>query len=731
MPTASYDPGEQVICEVEALLGAGRAEQGLQRLRDLLERAPLNARLWHRAADLLGRSDRPVDAVFAQMAAVALAPDCLVHRLALAAMLCRIADFAQAIAQYETAAILAPLDLPVLHGLASACLAVGLFGDAARACRAALAADGANDESRHLLKSALARHAPQPDPQTLARAQQACSEGVEREAAGQTSRALEAFRCGTRLLPGAAPAHYRLGCLLQDCGQHEAALAHHRLAARLQPDLFGAAHNAGKLAASFGLVEDARRYLTQAQQLRPRDGISIRLELLTAAVHDSPETIALERARIDVALDRIIDAPPQLDDPLNKADLPTFYLAYHGRCNRELHAKLARAFILSAPELTWQAPHCLREVRRPGRIRVGFISQFMRNHSIGKVARGFIAELNRDLFEVYVINIPPSVLDDTARWIRARADHNLTLASNLCEGRAQIAALELDILFYQDIGMEPFSYFLAFARLAKVQCVSFGHPDTTGIPNMDYYVSNDLYEPDDAANHYTEQLIKLHELPTLAYYFRPPVPHDLPTRTELGLPSDARLYICPQTPFKLHPDFDDLIRGILERDAAGRVLLFSGSCLQWSLLLRKRFNRVMPEVADRITFLPRQPYLRYMQFLSAADVVLDTPHFNGMITSLDALATCTPIVTLPTALQRGRVTQAMYRTMGIDDGVAHSADEYTNMAVDIATNADRRHALRSLIAERNPHLFEDRRTVGEFERFFMAAHAQVVNRPVG
>src|SRR5208337_1279441 len=90
--------------------------------------------------------------------------------------------------------------------------------------------------------------------------------------------------------------------------------------------------------------------------------------------------------------------------------------------------------------------------------------------------------------------------------------------------REQIAALALDILFYQDIGMEPTSFFLAFARLAPVQCVSFGHPNTTGIPNMDYFVSNDLFEPPDAPSHYSERLILLHDLPTLAYYYKPPLP---------------------------------------------------------------------------------------------------------------------------------------------------------------------------------------------------------------
>ena len=273
--------------------------------------------------------------------------------------------------------------------------------------------------------------------------------------------------------------------------------------------------------------------------------------------------------------------------------------------------------------------------------------------------------------------------------------------------------------------MEPFSYLLAFARLAKVQCVSFGHPDTTGIPAMDYYVSNDLYEPPGAFGHYSERLFQLHDLPTLAYYYPPPTP-PAASRAALGLPADARLYICPQTLFKLHPDFDDLMRRILERDGAGRILLFAGRCEEWSVLLQRRFRRTMPEVADRVLFLPRQSHERFLQIVSLADVMLDTVHFTGMITSIEALSVGTPVVTLPGALQRGRATQAMYRAMGIDGMVAASAEEYANLACDIAMNPDRREALRRLIAERRHLLFEDRRAIAEFERFFLAAHLESI-----
>lgn len=454
----------------------------------------------------------------------------------------------------------------------------------------------------------------------------------------------------------------------------------------------------------------------------------MRLELLTEAIHDSRQAIASSRARFEQGLDRVLEAPPRIEDPLNKADLPTFYLAYHGLCNRRLHTKLARAFLCAVPDLGWQAPHCLASGRRPGRIRIAFLSAFLRNHSIGKVARGLIAGLDREQFEIYVLSLPPVVLDETARWIQGHCDHWLAVADRLDEARSQIAALELDVLFFQDIGMEPFSYLLAFARLARVQCVSYGHPDTTGIPNMDYYVSNDWYEPPGAVEHYSERLFPLHHLPTLAHYYRPPLPDSMPTRAELGLPVDGRLYVCAQTPFKLHPDFDELMRLILERDGAGRIVLFSDRCEEWSVMLMRRFRRTLGGAVDRILFLPRQPYPRFLQLLGVADVALDTPHFNGMITSIETLSVGTPVITLPTDLQRGRVTQAMYRAMDIDDCIASDADDYAARAVGIASDPDRRHALRALIRERNYQLFESRRAIIEFQRFFLAAHLEAAGQ---
>jgi predicted O-linked N-acetylglucosamine transferase (SPINDLY family) len=331
--------------------------------------------------------------------------------------------------------------------------------------------------------------------------------------------------------------------------------------------------------------------------------------------------------------------------------------------------------------------------------------------------------LSRDEFEPIAIFVAPVVDDDYSRFIRQHADRSLVVPRDLAQARQAIESLQLDILFYQDIGMEPFTYLLAFSRLAPVQCVSFGHPDTTGIPNIDYWVSNDLYETADAAGHYSEKLFLLRDLGCLAYYYKPELPQPLKRRADFGLDDDDRLYICPQNLFKFHPDMDELIAGILRRDPRGKLLLIEGRVPAWTGRLRARWAGSMPDVIDRIVFLPRQNTPDYVNLIAVSDVMLDTIHLNGMNTSLEALSVGTPIVTLPGRFQRGRHTQAMYRKIGIAECIADSPAHYVEIAVRLANDPSFAEPIRAAIRERAGVLFEDVQVVREFERFFREALA--------
>jgi len=115
-------------------------------------------------------------------------------------------------------------------------------------------------------------------------------------------------------------------------------------------------------------------------------------------------------------------------------------------------------------------------------------------------------------------------------------------------------------LIFADVGMDALTSTLAFSRFAALQVVTWGHPDTTGSPMIDAFLSSEHLETANGQDQYTETLLKLstlgitYERPTLGKEYRK-------TRRDFGLRADKHLYCCPQTLFKFHPEFD-LVLGV-------------------------------------------------------------------------------------------------------------------------------------------------------------------------
>ena len=537
------------------------------------------------------------------------------------------------------------------------------------------------------------------------------------------AEAAACYRRALALRPGWEDACINLGHTLDDAGDLDGAVTVYGEAVAANPRSAVALRALGGALADQGDIEEALASYGRAESITPDQAAAVQAAMLLPVVPASLPDLQRWRERFESEVDRLQAKPPVLVDVELLRGLANFYLSYHGVDNRKLQAKVAALYLRACPSLTWTSPRCSEPRPSGARIRVGFISRHLFNHSIGKTTRGLLANLSRERFETLALFVPPVRDDAISGFIRANCDRTVILPTRLAEARRAIAELDLDVLFYQDVGMEPFTYFLSFSRLAPVQCVSFGHPDTTGIPNMDYFISNDLFEPADAQAHYTERLFQLHDLGTLAYYYRPPAP--APKQPgDFGLPDGARVYLCPQTLFKIHPSFDPVLGKILRSDPGARLVLIEGRSKKWSALLRARFNRAFADAAERVVFLPPQPAADFSSLVAACDVMLDTPHFNGMNTSLEAFAAGTPVVTMPTALQRGRHTAGMYRKMGLADCVAQTPDDYARIALRLAADADYRRHASEQIAARSAVLFEDRRVVAEFERFF----AQAVGR---
>lgn len=537
--------------------------------------------------------------------------------------------------------------------------------------------------------------------------------GVALAMSGNPEAAIESYRAVLRLDPEFAEAHVNLGNALQQQGLLEASVECYREALRVRPDYALAYNNLGLALRDLGQVEAARTCDERLMQLAPSDGTRIRLATTLPVVSMSRQEILRMRTNFKNNVCAILEQGATLADPLAEVGQANFYLAYHGMNDREPQVLVARLYEQACPALRYVAPHC-RQARRPSAatLRVGFLSKFFFNHSVGTWFSRLIDLLAAEgPFEVVLLTVG-HVAEDTVRRTFSSGLEHVSVPERLDSARKMVGDLQLDILVYADIGMEPVGYFLAFSRLAPVQCAMLGHPVTTGIPNVDYFISSALFEPENARNHYSESLLLLNSLPV--YMAKPAIPVALKGRGALGLPEDRVLYVCPMMLHKLHPDFDEAMAQILRRDPRGEIVLFrDGRHPARHEFLMERFSRTMPDVLDRVRFLPWLSTDDLMSVFMAADVVLDSYHFGAGTTAFMVLATGNPIVTLPSEFVRGRPAYGCYRKMGIMDCVAGSPQEYVELAIRVGADADFRAAVRQRILENNWKLFEDRAVVRE------------------
>ena len=512
---------------------------------------------------------------------------------------------------------------------------------------------------------------------------------------------------------GVGLASFRQGHVAEALASYEAALG-------LDPRNAMALQHLCSLAYRLGDGARVRALFDALQAIAPSNGRKIARALMLPSLLDSNAEIEGVRAQLANDIEDLERVVPRVEDPAAEVNVTAFYLAYHGRDDRELQERIAALHLRACPALAYVAPHCRASaVREPGRIRVGVVSRYLYRHSIGRVVQGLIAKLDRDRFAVDACSFD-APCDSVADAIERDADAWLILPRALAPARATLAERRYDVLLYPDIGMDPTTYFMSFARLAKVQCTTWGHPVTTGVPNVDYFLSTDYFEPEGAQANYNERLVTLRDVAFPGYYYRQQVPPPAAS-AELGFDRGRRVYYCPQALFKFHPDFDAVLAAILRHDAGGEIVITYDVELDLYRLprLQARLRKACDDVFDRIVFLPRADRREvYLQRLQACEVVLDTMHYCGGNSSLDAISAGALIVTLPSGFNRGRHTYGFFRKMRFIETIAKSPAHYVEIAVRIATDDALRARLKSEQRTCAEALYEDEGAVGEIGRFF-------------
>ena len=500
-----------------------------------------------------------------------------------------------------------------------------------------------------------------------------------------------------------------------------------RLADRL-PDTGGSerAASLAHLAEQFahaGETVAARSLYQRAAALRNNDAGIPGLRDLIASQLTIPAIVG-DAAAIAPIRERFLDGVAALQQQLDAATLDrctpglaqltwsNFFLAYHGENDRELQSAygdlLARLTSRLAPALPPPAP----ARSRAAGTRIGLVSSCFRECTAGAYFGRWPRLLADAGYQVHVFQLGPHFDASTESIGQAPASlHRIDGDAN--DLARAVAAAQCDLLIYPELGMDARLLPVAALRLAPRQACAWGHPVSSGLPTIDGCFSCAAMEPDDAASHYRERLLLLPGLGT--DYRQPPLPAALP-RSALGLPENANLYLLPHSLFKLHPDNDAMFAAIAAADAQAVLVLFEGESAPMRPPFRRRLAAALHDAgADperQMVFLPMGSRERFLQINQACDVMVDSLHWSGGNTSLDALICGLPVVTCPGASMRARQSMAMLRRLDLEELIVATPQALAALAVAIAGDRPRRQALSQRIRAGLPALF-DSRGVGE------------------
>lgn len=216
-----------------------------------------------------------------------------------------------------------------------------------------------------------------------------------------------------------------------------------------------------------------------------------------------------------------------------------------------------------------------------------------------------------------------------------------------------------------------------------------GHPVTTGAATIDAYLTCAAMEPAEAATHYREPLLTL---PGIGTRYARPGAIAPRAREDLGLPGGRHLYLVPQSAFKIHPDNDAVYTELLRRDRDATLVFFldprRGADARLARRLRHAALSASADPERALRFLPYATREGFLQVCATCDVMLDTLHWSGGNTALDALHARLPIATLPGRFMRGRQSTAMLEMMGLRDlSVVGDTPTLVTRAIELATSA--------------------------------------------
>lgn len=538
----------------------------------------------------------------------------------------------------------------------------------------------------------------------------------------------DAFQCFERALqinPGYLDACLNYGNSLKKCKRYEEAIDCYQHALKIHSNDAKAFYLLGEAYYEIGDCDLAKTYYAKSLEIQPAN-IEAQAALAMAQIPKVAKTVnELSESRsafsqqitfLQTAIQRL---PGAVLEEKSIARHP-FYLAYQDENNKSLLSQFGTICAALAEPIQVKLDAKKVVVDPNLKIRVGIVSSFICNHPVWHaITKGWVRHLNLDQFELHIFNTNGAEDEETI-LAKSRAASYINCGTNIVRAAQNISGHNLDVILYPEIGMDTVSKALACLRLAPVQAVSWGHPETTGLSTIDFYLSAQMLEPSKTADFYSEELIRL---PNLGTYFEDdPVQSNLPNLEALGINPSVPILLCAGSPSKYNPTNDSIFIEIAKKLGQCQFVFFNFD-ESLTAILKERLQAAFANAQlDANQFLRFIPFLKKEEFhglMKEADLYLDTIGFSGFNTAMQAISCDLPLVTIEGARMRGRLASAILNHINLPDLACNTSNEYIDLVVELIQNRALLNSYRNKIAQSKSILFNDLMPIRALEKFLI------------
>ena len=498
---------------------------------------------------------------------------------------------------------------------------------------------------------------------------------------------------GLRSLALRHPRHYELldlwGIVLQRCGRSADAITATRQSVRANPGFVRGWCNLGLALLNAARPTEALACFDEALRLEPaRAGAHQGRAMALQHLGRMPESVAAYGAAIAA-------------DPKNLQARSYRLMALHyldGITREQLwaeHQEFGR--LAGAARGGARPPGALASPATSSqplqRLRLGFISPDLREHSVAYFLEPLLANLDRQQFEVFLYH-DHFVVDAVSERLRARSHWRHLVGRSDAEAERVIRSDRLDVMVelagHTGLNRLP----LLARRMAPVQISYLGYPDTTGVPAIDYRLVDGVTDPIGEADAFQSE--KLIRFAPVAWTYAPPA--EAP-----GLPAAMERAPVFGSCNNLAKLSQETLAGwgrLLQAVPTARLLLKNAGLSQPEIAaeLQGRLTTAGVDVA-RVEFAERTPSVaEHLAFYGRIDVALDSYPYHGTTTTCEALWMGVPVVTLLGDRHCARVGASLLTAIGRPEWIARNWGEYVEIAAGLGAGRPARATVRAAMA---------------------------------